>query len=148
VVTGELRRHLEHKISLHKAASEVRYIVVFNNGSTTEPNGASELSLAPHGVTMLTTKHSPAEIARKKSGVGVGCAPVSPALAAGLPLAVAEQDHRLRGEIFFERKCCLLVTCRHTRKKNSAVRVLLPIKRAKSAAFGPSDRAAGRESVH
>jgi hypothetical protein len=58
---------LEHKISLHKAASEVRYIVIFNNGSTTEPNGVSELSLAPHGVTLLTTKHSPAEIARKKS---------------------------------------------------------------------------------
>jgi hypothetical protein len=26
---------LVHKISLHKAASEVRYIVIFNNGSTT-----------------------------------------------------------------------------------------------------------------
>jgi hypothetical protein len=36
---------------LHKAASEVRYIVTFNNGSTTEPNGVSELSLAPHRVT-------------------------------------------------------------------------------------------------
>jgi hypothetical protein len=52
---------LEHKISLHKAASEVRYIVIFNNGSTTEPNGVSELSLAPHGVAVITTKHSPAE---------------------------------------------------------------------------------------
>jgi hypothetical protein len=38
IATGEPRRHLEHKISLHKAASEVRYIVIFNNGSTTEPN--------------------------------------------------------------------------------------------------------------
>jgi hypothetical protein len=27
---------MEHKIPLHKAASEVRYIVIFNNGSTTE----------------------------------------------------------------------------------------------------------------
>jgi hypothetical protein len=54
--------------SLHKAASEVRYIVIFNNGSPTEPNVVSELlSLAPHRVTVLTTKHSPAEIARKKS---------------------------------------------------------------------------------
>jgi hypothetical protein len=54
----------------------------------------------------------------------VGCAPVSPPLAAGLPFAVAvscEQDHQLiRGAIFFERKCCLLVTCRHTHKKNRA----------------------------
>jgi hypothetical protein len=67
-VTGEPRRRLEHKIALHKhkAASEVRYIVIFNNGSPTEPNGVSELSLAPHRVTMNTTKHSPAEIARKK----------------------------------------------------------------------------------
>jgi hypothetical protein len=71
--------------------------------------------------------------------VGVGCAPMSPALAAGLPLAVAaEQDHQLRGAIFFERKCCLLVTCRHTRKKTGRgahwlllnepiVRVLAPL---------------------
>jgi hypothetical protein len=36
---GEPRRRLEHNISLHKAAIEVRYIVFFNNGSTTEPNG-------------------------------------------------------------------------------------------------------------
>jgi hypothetical protein len=99
--------HLEHKISLHKAASEVRYIVIFNNGSTTGPNGVSELSLGPHKATVLTNKHPPAEIGRKKSGVGVGCAPVSPVLAAGLPLAVAEQDHQLRGAIFFEQKCCL-----------------------------------------
>jgi hypothetical protein len=91
-----------HKIALHKAsASEVRYIVIFNSGSTTEPNGASELSLAPHRATMLTTtKHSPAEIARKKSRVGVGCAPVSPALAAGLPLAGAEQDTNFAARIF------------------------------------------------
>ena len=66
---------MEHKIALHKAASEVRYIVIFNNGSPTEPNGVSELGLAPHRATVLTTRHSPAEIARKKSGVGVGCPP-------------------------------------------------------------------------
>jgi hypothetical protein len=35
-------------------------------------NGVSELSLAPHRATMLTTKHSPAEIARKKSRAGAG----------------------------------------------------------------------------
>jgi hypothetical protein len=60
---------LEHKISLHKAASaEVRYIVIFNNGSPTKPNGASELRLAPHRdiVLMHTTKHPPAEIAMKE----------------------------------------------------------------------------------
>jgi hypothetical protein len=74
-VTGEPRRRLEHKIALHKAASEVRYIVIFDNGSTTEPNGVSELGLAPHRATVLTTKKSPAEIARKKSsakGWGLG----------------------------------------------------------------------------
>jgi hypothetical protein len=59
-VTGEPRRRFEHNLSLHKAASEVRYIVIFNNGSTTEPNGVSELSLTPHRATVLTTKHSPA----------------------------------------------------------------------------------------
>jgi hypothetical protein len=48
------------KIALHKAASEVRYVVIFNNGSPTEPNGVSELSLAPHRAAVLTTKHSPA----------------------------------------------------------------------------------------
>ena len=63
---------MEHKISLHKAASEVRYIVNFNNGSTTEPNGVSELSLALHRGTVVTTKHPLAGIARKKSRVGVG----------------------------------------------------------------------------
>jgi hypothetical protein len=83
-VTGEPRRRLEHKIALHmhKAASEVRYVVIFNNGSPNEPNGVSELSLAPHGVTMLTTRHPPAEIARKKSGVGVECSTVSCSTAA------------------------------------------------------------------
>jgi hypothetical protein len=35
---------LDHKIALHKAASEVRYIVIFNNGSPTEPNGVSAVS--------------------------------------------------------------------------------------------------------
>jgi hypothetical protein len=81
-VTGEPRRRLEHKIALHKAASEVRYIAIFNNGSPTEPNGVSELSSAPHSATVLTTRHSPAEIARKKSRVGVECPPVSCSTAA------------------------------------------------------------------
>jgi hypothetical protein len=36
-------------------------IAIFNNGSTTEPNGVSELGLAPHRATVLTTKHSSAE---------------------------------------------------------------------------------------
>jgi hypothetical protein len=39
---GEPRRRLEHKIAFHKAASEVRYIVIFNNGSTTGPSGISQ----------------------------------------------------------------------------------------------------------
>jgi hypothetical protein len=56
-VTGEPRRRLEHKIPLHKAASGVRYIVNFNNGSTREPlclvHGVSELGLAPHMAIML-----------------------------------------------------------------------------------------------
>jgi hypothetical protein len=54
-VTGELHRRLKHKISLHTAASEVRYIVAFNNGSTTEPNGASELGSVPQRATVPTT---------------------------------------------------------------------------------------------
>jgi hypothetical protein len=48
---------------------------------------------------------------------------VSPALAAGLPLAVAEQNHQLRGAIFFERKCCLLVTSHTRAKKQVAARI-------------------------
>jgi hypothetical protein len=128
---------------LHKAASEVRYKVIFNNGSTTEPNGVSELSLAPHGVAVFTTKHSPAEIARNKSRVAVGCALVSPALAAGLPLAVAEQDHQFHGAKKFERKCCLLVTWLPAHaQKSRARRVLVAFKRANISCFGPHDRAA------
>jgi hypothetical protein len=50
----------------------VHYLVIFNNGSTTEPNGVSELNLAPHRATVLTTRHSPAEIARNKSRRGGG----------------------------------------------------------------------------
>jgi hypothetical protein len=58
LVTGEPRRRLAHKISLHKAASEVRYIVNFNNGSTTGPNGVSEFTLTAHVVLVVTTiKH-------------------------------------------------------------------------------------------
>jgi hypothetical protein len=34
-----------------------------------------------------------------------------------LQLAVAEQDHQLRGAKCFERKCCLLVPCQHMQKK-------------------------------
>jgi hypothetical protein len=56
----------------------VRYIVIFNNGSTTEPNGVSELGLAPHRATVLTTKHSPAEVARKEVRGGGGMFPRSP----------------------------------------------------------------------
>jgi hypothetical protein len=57
-VTGEPRKRLEHKISLHKAASEVRYVVNFNNGSTTEPNGVSEFIL-----TVLTAHVVPVAVA-------------------------------------------------------------------------------------
>jgi hypothetical protein len=39
----------------------VRYVVNFNNGSTTEPNGVSEFILTAHVVPVVTTKHSPAE---------------------------------------------------------------------------------------
>jgi hypothetical protein len=85
-VTGEPRRRSEPKISLHKAASGVRYIVIFNSGSTTGSNGVSELGLAPHRaavfatkLVLLSTKHPPAEVARKKSRAAVGCALVSPA---------------------------------------------------------------------
>jgi hypothetical protein len=86
------------------------------------------LGLAPHGVTMVTTKHSPAEIARKKSGVrGGGMSPRVPCEYAGLPLAVAEQDHQLRGAKIFERKCCLLGSAMPTqpcRKKRGAARII------------------------
>jgi hypothetical protein len=117
-VMGEPRRRLEHKISLYRAASEVRYIVIFNNGSTTEPNGVSELSLAPHRVTMLTTKHSPAEIARKKSKVGVECSPVSCELL-DCRLQSLSRTTNFAARIFSSgnRKCCLLVPCQHTQKK-------------------------------
>jgi hypothetical protein len=40
--TGEPRRRVEPKIALQKAAREVRYIVIFDNGSTTEPNGVRQ----------------------------------------------------------------------------------------------------------
>jgi hypothetical protein len=134
---GEPRRHLEHKISLHQAASEVRYLVISNNGSTTECNGVSELSFAPHRVAVFATKHTPAKVARNASRVAVGCALVSRvarpalALAAGLPLLQSlsrTTNHQLRGAFFFERGCGLLVTSRHTHKNNRARRVLVAFK--------------------
>jgi hypothetical protein len=72
-------------------------IVILNNGSTTGPNGVSVLSWAPPWATVLTNTRSPAEFAQNKYGVGVECTPVSTALAAGLPHAVAAQNHQLRG---------------------------------------------------
>ena len=63
---------MEHKIALHKAASEVRYIVIFNNGSTTEPNGVSELSLAPHRVTVLTILLSTPQLKLRERSQGWG----------------------------------------------------------------------------
>jgi hypothetical protein len=103
---------------LEVAHSEVRYIVNFNNGSTTGPNGVSELGLAPHRATVLTTKHSPVEIAREKSGVGVGCVVyVDVPLCHPLLLPDSRLQSQSRTANFAARKCCLLVTCRPTRKK-------------------------------
>jgi hypothetical protein len=69
----------------------------FQQRSTTGPYGVSELSLAPHRATVLTTRRRPAGIAPTTSGGGVRCAPVSPALAVGLRTTPAcsrcEQDH-------------------------------------------------------
>jgi hypothetical protein len=62
-------------------------------------------------------------------------------------LAVAEQDHQLRGAKIFERKCCLLVSCQHTQEKKRERRVLFPLKRANIAAFCLYDRAAGHRGV-
>jgi hypothetical protein len=69
---GEPHRRLEHKIALHKAASEVRYIVIFNNGSPTEPNGVSELSLAPHRSTVLTVLLSTPQLKLRERSQGWG----------------------------------------------------------------------------
>jgi hypothetical protein len=44
-----------HGRAAQALGSEVRYVVIYNNGSPTEPNGVSELGLAPHRVTVLTT---------------------------------------------------------------------------------------------
>jgi hypothetical protein len=70
LVPGEPRRRLAHKISLHnKAASEVRFIVNFNNGSTTGPNGVSEFILTTHMALVVTTKHPPAERRERESEI-------------------------------------------------------------------------------
>jgi hypothetical protein len=92
------------------------------------------LGLAPHRATVLTNKHPPAEAARKNPRAGVGCAPVSPSLAAGLPLALLAASCFLQLAVD-ERKCCLLVTCRQTRKKTGrgAHWLLLHFKRASIA---------------
>jgi hypothetical protein len=81
-VTGEPCRHLEHKVLSHKAASEPGALrSKFQQRQhhwATGPNGVSELGLAPHRATVINaTTHSPAEVARKKPRVGVGCPPVS-----------------------------------------------------------------------
>jgi hypothetical protein len=137
---GEPRRRLEHKIALHKAASEVRYIVIFNNGSPTEPNGVSELSLAPHHrATMLTTRHSPAEIARKKSRVGVERSPVSCSTAACSRRAGPPTSRRE----FFRAEMLFASAMPTHAEKNRGRRVFFPLKRANIAAFCLYDRAAG-----
>jgi hypothetical protein len=44
-------------------------------------------------------------------------------------VAEQEQDHQLRGAIFFERKCCLLAPCQHQhmQKKTNQYRRFLPV---------------------
>jgi hypothetical protein len=116
----------------------VRYIVIFNNGSTTGPNGVIELSLAPHRATVLTTRHSPAEIARKKSRVGGGGGMFP------LELPGASRLQSLR-EIFRAEMLFTSAMPAHA-EKNGGRRVLIPIKRANSSAVGLCDRAAGPDS--
>jgi hypothetical protein len=103
LVTGEPRRRLAHKIPLHKAASEVRYIVNFNNGSTTGPNGVSEFILTAHVVPVVTTKHSPAERRERESEANHATAhPLS------LPDSrsqVLSRATNFAARFFFERKC-------------------------------------------
>jgi hypothetical protein len=78
----------------------------------------------------------------------VGCAPVSPALAAGLPLAVAELDHQpptSRRDFF---RAGVLFTSgmpTHTHKSR-AWRVLIAFKRASVPCFGLYGRAAARHT--
>jgi hypothetical protein len=94
LVTGEPRRRLAHKIALHKAASEVRYIVNFNNGSTTEPNGVSEFILTAHMAPVVTTTGTHR---LKEGSESPKSCHRSPTFAPRLPLAGAEQDHQFRG---------------------------------------------------
>jgi hypothetical protein len=123
LVTGEPRRHLEHKISLHKAASEVRYIAISNNGSTTERNGVSKLGLrhtGPHCLLLSTLRLKSLE---KKQGRGWDAVP--PCHPLSLPDSRSRLQSLSRTTNSAARKCCLLVTCRHTRKKQGAARSLL-----------------------
>jgi hypothetical protein len=118
----------------------VRYVVISTTAALRTLgliNGVRELellglSMAPHRAAMFTTKHlrlaKSLEINKSRAVArrGLGCSLVSPALAAGLPLAVAEQQ--LRGAFFFERKFCLLVTCcdaadTHAQKNRTQERV-------------------------
>jgi hypothetical protein len=135
---------LEHKIALHKAASEVRYVVVFNNGGTTEPNGVSELSLAPHrahsAYALLSTL-------RLKEGSGARARSHATAHPLSLPDSrsqwrlSSEQDHQLGGAKKIERECCLPVTCQRTHKKTGrcAHYALFALKRANIPPFGLAD---------
>jgi hypothetical protein len=91
---GDLQVHLAWGYQRHHRRTFCDY--VRSQGAPVERLHKPLVGATQGHISALTTKHPPAEIARKKSGIGVGCAPVSPALAAGLPLAVAEQDHQLR----------------------------------------------------
>jgi hypothetical protein len=110
-VTGEPRRRLEHKISLHNKARSKRgaLLNIFNNGSTTGPNGVIKLGLAPYMVTVLTTKHSPAEVARTKEVRGGGGMFPRELLECRLQSLSRTTNFAVR--FFFERKCCLLAPC-------------------------------------
>jgi hypothetical protein len=69
---------------------------------------------------------------------------MSPALAAGLPLAVAEQDYQLRGAKKNRAERLLASDMLIHAQKNRARRALAAFKRANNSCFGSSDRAAGR----
>ena len=112
-------------------------VIIISNGSTAELNIVSELSLAPCMAPFLTTKHS---LQLRKGAEGLGCPPCHSLLlpgsaccgCAGPPISWREV---FRAEMLFASDMPT-----HT-KKNGALRVLVPIKRANFAAFCLYDRA-------
>ena len=114
-------------------------VIIISNGSAAGLNIASELSLAPCMALFLATKHS---LQLRKGAEGLGCPPCHSRLLPGSACCGCAGPPISWREVFRAEMLFASDTPTHT-KKNGALRVLVPFKRANISAFCLYDRAAG-----